>query len=61
MFNTICPVPFGVKVKSSLDPVVISVETPLKVSVPVVVIAPDAIVPILLRLPDASILVVPLV
>ncbi len=36
-----------------------SVETPLNVSVPVVVMAPDAIVPIFTRFPLASILFVP--
>ena len=61
VLRTISPVPFGESVRSSLDPVVISVPTPLKVSVPVVVIAPDAIVPIFDKLPEASILVVPFV
>lgn len=60
LFKTISPVPSAVRVRSSLDKdgVVISVETPEKVSVPVVVIAPDEIVPMLLKLPVASILVV---
>ena len=59
VFSIISPVPFGDSVRSSFVPVVMSVETLLKVSVPVVVIAPDAIVPILTRFPDASILSVP--
>ncbi len=54
--STIWPDPFATRVKSSLLPVVISVETPLKIRVPVVVIAPELIVPIFERLPDASIL-----
>ncbi len=51
VFNTISPDPFGESVKSSFVPVVISVVTPLKVSVPVVVIAPDAMVPAFVILP----------
>ena len=59
VLRTIAPVPFGESVRSSFVPVVISVITPLKVNVPVVVIAPEAIVPIFTRLPEASILSVP--
>ena len=61
VLKMICPVPFGESVRFSFVPVVISVLTPLKVRVPVVVIAPDETVPILDRLPDESILVVPFV
>ena len=61
LLKIICPVPFGVRVRSSFVPVVMSVGTPLKVNVPVVVIAPDDIVPIFTRFPDESILSVPLV
>lgn len=58
LLSIISPVPFGARVKFSLVPVVISVTTPEKVSVPVVVIAPDEIVPMLVKLPEESILVV---
>ncbi len=58
LLKIISPDPFGVSVKSSFVPVVMSVPTPLKVRVPVVVIAPELTVPIFVRLPDASILVV---
>ena len=57
----IWPDPFGERVRFSFVPVVISVDTPLNVRVPVVVIAPDATVPILIRFPDASILEIPFV
>lgn len=60
-FKLILPVPLATSVKSSLVPVVMSVPTPEKVSVPVVVIAPDETVPIFVKLPDESILVVPFV
>ena len=53
------PVPLGIKERCSLLPVVISVVTAEKVRVPVVVIAPDATVPMLTRLPVESILCVP--
>ena len=59
LFRIIAPVPFGDNVKSSFVPVVISVLTALNVSVPVVVIAPEATVPILTRFPEVSILSVP--
>ena len=59
--STISPEPFGESVRFSFVPVVMSVPTPLNVSVPVVVIAPELTVPILTRFPDASILEVPLV
>lgn len=61
MLRTICPVPFGDRVRSSLFPVVISVATPLKVNVPVEVIAPEEIVPIFTKFPTESILCVPFV
>ena len=53
--------PCGAIVRSSFVPVVISVETTLHVRVPVVVIAPYETVPIFVKLPDESILVVPFV
>lgn len=55
----ITPLPLATKVRSSSVPVVMSVATPLKVRVPVEVIAPEEIVPILVRLPVESILCVP--
>lgn len=60
-FKIICPVPSAIKVRSSLVPVVISVVTPEKVSDPVVVIAPEEMVPMFVRLPLASMRSVPLV
>ena len=59
VLRTILPVPFGERVKSSLLPVVISVPTPVKVKVPVVVIAPEETVPILVKFPEASTRCVP--
>lgn len=63
LFKIICPVPSGAMVIFWFEAaaVVMLVATPEKVSVPVVVIAPEEIVPILTKLPDASILLVPLV
>ena len=58
VFKTICPVPLGESVRSSLLRVVISVATPERVRVPVEVIAPEEMVPILARFPPASILCV---
>ena len=55
-FRFITPVPFASRVKSWLVPEVIFVPAPVKVNNPVEVMAPELIVPILVRLPVLSIL-----
>lgn len=61
LFKLILPELFGAKVKSWPDVVVMFGVVPVKVRSPLVVIAPLEIVPMLAKLPEASILWVPAV